>query len=160
MIIKKSAIRITLWFAVGFTALLPGCKPKGLDVEFVEGVVTLDGRPVDDVTVSFTPVEGGSPGYAATDEQGYFKLSTLGGKPQGGTTVGTYAVSFDKIVPAGKRPTPEQMEADPEWESSGKYDTGMTRQLIPKRYVDPATSGFTVEVIRGNNRFDFELLNN
>lgn len=155
---KKGTV-IYPWM-ICFSALLlffSGCGPKGLDVQFVEGVVTFDGEPFTDVTISFTPLDEGNPGFAATDANGYYRLTTLGGEPEGGTTVGSYAVSFDKTVPAGRRPTQAEMAADPEWESSGKFDMDRVEQLVPKQYVEPSTSGFTVDVKTGTNKFDFDL---
>ncbi len=36
---------------------LAGCGQKGPKVQYVEGVVTLDGNPVEGATVGFSPVE-------------------------------------------------------------------------------------------------------
>ena len=40
----------------------------------VSGTVTLDGDPVPNANVSFTPVEGGRPSAGTTDEDGYYEL--------------------------------------------------------------------------------------
>lgn len=147
-----------LFFMLLPVLLLSACK-KGLEVQFVEGNVTLDGKPFEHVVITFHPIEGGDGrfGFASTDEKGYYRISTLGGKPEGGTTLGSYGVSFSKEVPAGKQPTEEEKATNPNWEYSGKYDLDKVDELAPKKYVDPKTSGFTVTVEKGKNLFNFDL---
>lgn len=59
----------------------------------VGGVVTLDGKPLDWATVTFTPV-GGTGGYHAhgiTDENGFFQLTSL--KDFDGAEPGEYKIT-------------------------------------------------------------------
>ena len=116
-----------------------GCKPRGLDVHAVEGIVTLDGKPFSGVTITLDPVEEGNMGFANTDSQGYYKISTLGGTSQKGTTLGTYKIGFNKIV------------------ATGGGESGATVDLAPKKYRDPNTSGFEITVKKGANIHNFEL---
>ena len=148
-----------LFFALLPVLLLSSCK-KGLDVHFVDGTVTLDGQPFQHVVVSFHPIEGteGRLAFASTDEKGYYRISTLGGKSGAGATLGKYAVGFSKEIPAGRQPTEEDKVANPNWESSGKYDLDKFDELAPKKYVNPKTSGFTITVEKGKNHFNFDLL--
>jgi hypothetical protein len=51
---------------------LVGCGNDGLGQ--VTGVVTLDGQPLPDALLVFTPVRGGRPASARTDESGRYAL--------------------------------------------------------------------------------------
>jgi hypothetical protein len=135
-----------------------GCRPEGIAVNAVEGTVTLDGQPFEDVTVTFMPTgSGGDMGFAGTNAQGKYQLSMLGARPLAGITEGEYNVTFDKTVPDGPRPTEAEL-ADPNFEPSGKYNMDKTKQLVPKKYLDASTSGFTVKVEKGKNVHNFDLL--
>jgi len=123
---------------------LLGCS-GGLDVQMVEGTVTLNGTPLDSVVLTFVPDDGGVMGYAKTNEQGKYKLSTLTGREGAGTTVGTYKVSFEKTIEdVSKR--------------RGDIPNFATIQVVPKKYLDAKTSGFAVEVEKGKNVFNFDLV--
>jgi len=74
------AARLFLWLFFSSPV-----TPLGL----VSGRVTLDGQPLADVTVEFTPAEGG-PSYGLTDGRGRYKLAYLPG--QEGATVGEHTV--------------------------------------------------------------------
>jgi hypothetical protein len=103
---------------------LSGC---GGGLASVEGVVTLDGQPVEGASVSFAPQDDtGKPASGATDAQGRFKLSTAG-KP--GAENGTYKVVVTKVdTTAG---TATLKPGDPEY-------TKMMAKGLPK--PGPASS--------------------
>ena len=135
-----------------------GCKPKGLDVQPIEGVVTLDGEPFADVTISLFPMEAtGHMGFANTDNEGRYRISSLGGVSQGGTTMGTYQVSFNKLVPDGRVPTAAEMDA-PDFNPRHFSGLDRTKDLVPKKYQLPSTSGFEITVQKGKNEYNFDLL--
>ena len=135
-----------------------GCGQKGLDVHAVEGIVTLDGEPFAGVTVSLFPMdEGGSMGFANTDSEGRFRISTHGGADQRGTTLGVYQVAFNKMVPDGRVPTVEE-QADPNFNPAHFAGLDRQRDLVPTRYQMPNTSGFEITVERGRNVHNFDLL--
>jgi hypothetical protein len=135
-----------------------GCGSKTLDVHSVEGVVTLDGEPFADVTVSLFPTAPeGSMGFAVTDAQGKYRISTHGGASQKGTTLGTYQVALNKLVPDGRVPTPEEQEA-PNFDPSRFSGLDKSKDLVPKKYQLPNTSGFEITVGKGENVHNFGLL--
>src|SRR4029453_13121047 len=84
---------------------LVGCESScGPAVQYVEGVVTLDGSPIEGVTVSFSPAKAGSgtPAVGTTDTNGVFKLTaTQGGSVGGGAGIGDYQVTFTKVKASG-----------------------------------------------------------
>lgn len=154
--------------SVVFGGLL-GCDTSGPNVSYVEGVVTLDGQPIEGVSVGFSPVEGGSgtPAVGTTDANGEFKLTSIqGGSDQGGAVPGEYNVTFTKS--AVQTMSLEEMKRGSEDPNYGQQDSSAVaqRQLpknespIPTKYAAPNTSGFKVTVKPGTNKgdeFKFDL---
>jgi hypothetical protein len=113
---------ITLFFA--------GCSSEGPEIK---GVVTLDGRPLDGVRLSFQPIGGENLGNAVaeTDATGAFKIM-----PQAdGVTLkpGKYAVTFSRMVDAQGNLPPAR----------DRMMLEMSRQLketIPAKYVAQITA--------------------
>ena len=130
-----------------------GCGKKGPDVQFVEGRVMLDGQSLGNATIGFTCTEtpGIAPAYGVTDENGVYRLTSIGGKHQKGACVGTFVVNVSKF-------------------ETEKYETGeggvpvgpppKVRRITPEVYGDPATSPLRATVQKGKNigaAFDFAL---
>lgn len=154
----KSFYPLSLLFAVFVLFACTGCQSKGLDVYAVEGVVTLDGVPFEDVTISLFPAApSGNMGFAVTDAEGRYRISTHGGAVQRGTTPGTYQVAFNKVVPDGKTPTAEEQN-DPNFNPARFPGMERTKDLVPKKYQLPGTSEFEITVEKGRNVHNFELL--
>jgi len=132
---------------------LSGCKKPGLQVNFVEGVVLLDGSPVANATVEFAPLTAdGLTAIGRSDAEGRYRLtSTRGGPPNGGAVAGDYTVLFKK--------------ADYDLKGTGKtraddMDGVPLIYEIPKRYGDLTASGLKATVKPGRNDgpdFRFEL---
>ena len=62
------------FLVAGLLAVSAGCGDD-LGLTEVSGVVTLDGKPVPNATVTFTPKGGdGSPSYGTTDADGSYGL--------------------------------------------------------------------------------------
>lgn len=135
-----------------------GCH-QGPPTQFVEGIVTLDGNVLNDVSVSFVPkTKDQAPGdpndrpliaSGLTDEKGRYRLSAImGGKAGGGTTVGEYNVSITK----------KEMTHAPDIEKSmGGKNRPKYRDIVPEKFGNSKTSGITATVVKGRNRFDFDL---
>lgn len=135
-----------------------GCSSRGPKVEFVEGAVLLDGKPIDNATVCFIPQasSGDTPrGLTAvgrTKADGTFQLNAIAGARAGaGTAVGAYAIT---IVKQEGPPIPEP-------DASGYLPPAPpnmdVRDVIPKVYGSPTTTPLRADVIAGKNRFQFEL---
>ncbi len=74
----------------------------GPDVNYVEGVVTLDGSPVEGVTVGFSPVDpAGMAAVGTTDANGVFSSVDRGRRAEGGALPGEYNVTFMKSARRG-----------------------------------------------------------
>ena len=106
-------------------------------------------QPQADVNVYFVPVDaGGSNGYAKTDENGFYKLQTLTGAAEAGTTPGKYKVKFDYQIREDDGTMMENGQEIPKYKSvSG----------LAKKWNNEETSGVEVEVVPGDNTFDFEI---
>ena len=142
---------------------LAGCSggSKGPTVNYVEGVVTLDGTPVEGVAVGFSPSTAGGIGAAGiTDAKGVFKLTSgQAGKPAAGAVTGEYDVTFEKITLASSGP---QSTDDPNYgkKAPGKSAAPKPTYVVPQAYGSPKTSGFHVTVKEGKNvgdQFKFDL---
>ena len=144
-----------LLFAFSLT-FFPGCGSKGPKVYYVEGIVTLDGTPVDGCTVAFVPKQESqdsndlsAPLYASgdTDSSGKYRLTATRGAAVGaGTTAGEYKVSLSKReydVPVGPDGSP--------------IGPPRITYLIPRVFEDDSNPRISVEVVRGRNTFNFAL---
>ncbi len=164
------------WWAVPLVLCLVGTAGcgSGIDrprVEFVEGVVTLDGKPLEAATVGLTPVSGGLPAYGNTDAAGVFRLtSSRGGLPGAGAVAGDYRVSVRKVKeelgPAESAENPEAT-AEPSIEDYERWLEQQQQQnrrrvprvtsLVPERYTNPETSGLIATIEPGRNRLELKL---
>lgn len=117
-----------------------GCGGSGAsdlpDLGKVTGVVTLDGAPLADATVSFQSKEAGRMASGKTDAQGRYTLYLLNDIE--GAPVGQNEVYITTAVPAD--------DADPK---SGKPER------LPAKYNAKTT--LSAEVEPGKNEFNFDL---
>lgn len=87
--------RIYFGLLLGALLAVAGCNTK-TPIGEVEGTVTLDGKPVEGIIVTFVPdlAEGfnGPPSYSSTDTAGHYSLKNMT-KGQEGVFVGKHRVS-------------------------------------------------------------------
>jgi hypothetical protein len=140
------SVRIVLSLAL-FSAAYAGCdgSEAGPATVAVTGTVTNGGTPLEGANVIFHPVESGQTlaSQAVTDAQGRFELSTHvgAGKFKPGIVPGRYAVAITKLDTASIATT-----------------LAPPKNLLPKKYADPKTSGLVAEVVEGQeNDFEFAL---
>jgi len=124
--------------ATAATALiLIGCQRS--EFQYVEGVITLDGVPVEGASVTFRPrEEGGMMAAGISDASGRYRLNPLRGKDGAGALVGEYDVSIIKTR------EPSDGVARGTREDRIEYVT-------PPGYADKATSGLTATIKPGRN---------
>jgi hypothetical protein len=130
--------------------LIAGCRPAGLQVEFVEGIVLLDGAPVPDAVIGFSPLGDGRPATGRTDASGVFHLTAVQGGGAGrGVPVGDYVMTVSKMEYDLKgKPRPDDLTNVP------------VVYVVPQPYGDPKTSDLRVTVRKGGGLADtyrFEL---
>jgi hypothetical protein len=142
-------------------SLVAGCG-RGPEFADVEGVVTLDGRPLDGVEVVFVPDadkgHNGPRASAFTDNQGRFQLHS-DKVNKGGAVVGLHRVYIRDVtyiaavgLPAmrGSRPPAELAPPDAQPEKA-------KRSRVPPAYSSPAETPLHVEVKPGRQTHNIEI---
>jgi hypothetical protein len=126
---------------------IPGCGDS-LGLSPVSGAVTLDGKPLADATVTFTPLEGSGdrlPSVGTTDSQGRYILWTEG---ETGALPGRHAVSV--VI----KPQLAEGESLPDDRSEWK----LPETPVPDQYANPENSGLSFSVPpEGSDKADFAL---
>ena len=124
--------------ATAATALfLIGCRPS--EFQYVEGVITLDGVPVEGASVTFRPREkGGMMAAGMSDAGGRYRLNPLRGKEGAGVLAGEYDVSIIKTQ-------------EPDDGVARGSREGRIEYVTPPGYADTATSGLTATIKPGRN---------
>lgn len=132
-----------------FGIVLSGCgKPDRGTVPVTVSVI-YQGKPVVDASISLLS-EDGRYAVGTTDVQGLSRLFTYA--PNDGALPGPYAVAIDK-----------HETIFPDAPASAADDHGQSQSIrhiyhIPQKYADTATSGLSLEVVKGEkNDFSFEL---
>src|SRR5207247_148223 len=130
-----------------------GSKTAGPPLVPVEGVVTLDGKPLAGANIMLQPrgeTRGDRASFGKTDASGKFVITSADGKHKG-AAVGNYQVVIGKLI----KPDGSDFIPDP---NSGPEDTGGFRQLLPAAYSDEAKSVLTAEVPDGGTKsLEFKL---
>jgi hypothetical protein len=161
--------RVHCWTLLLLLALLgTGCQREQPYGE-VEGVITLDGKPLTKAEVVFLPdPEKGTKGRrstALTDEQGRYRISS--DKGRAGAPVGFHRVCINDLIGAGIGPAapaiPEEGEekgpAGPAGlKAPGPGGQNMPKSRLPKAYTNAAETPFRdIEVKEGTQIIDLSL---
>jgi hypothetical protein len=122
---------------IGLTVVLAGCGGGGgPPLGTVSGIVSLDGSPLKDATVTFAPASG-RPSQGVTDGAGRYTLDYTLGRP--GAVIGLHSVRI----------------------STEGYVQGADGSVEQRKERVPATynaqSTLTAEVKAGDNELSFEL---
>ncbi|MCL2346745.1 MAG: hypothetical protein FWC50_00645 [Planctomycetaceae bacterium] len=151
---KPYFVVLTLLAALFFVAGCPG--NSGPRVYLVTGKVTLDGEPLPDATLIFSPVSQSGTALSAsgrTNADGVYFIQTTTGKPQGGTTPGEYKVCFSK--------TKELWDGKSYLPNPGGEPIKNSRavNMLPQAYTLASTTPCqaTVTTDKSKNVFDFDL---
>jgi len=147
---------------VGFCVLVfAGCGNPDAKYSKVEGTVTYNGVPVEGATISFAP--SSSEGEAAaglTGPDGKFSVTSSGAVGGGsGVLPGDYSITVSKKESA---PPDKDQEAFDRGEidynelqkrkATNPYSSGgASKDLLPRKYSLPSSSGLTTTVIKGKN---------
>lgn len=136
------------WLIAGLAAVL-GCSAAGPDIVPVSGTVTLNGKPLADATVAFSPiakpgeVNAGDGSAGKTDANGEYTLRTSRGVP--GAQVGKHRVRITVLAP--------QVGNSDQRRPRGGWPV---KNTVPARYNGDTELAF--EVIAGRaNKADFGL---
>ena len=137
-----------------------GCGQSGTPVEYVRGVVTLDGTPLEGAIVIFSPKGNeGMVGAGRTQSDGSFTLNAQGAKPGAGTTTGDYNVTISKVeIPKFiGMSTDDPRYGTPEQERLEAENNAKQKVIVPEKYNSADTSPFTAKVESGSNTFTFDI---
>lgn len=156
-------LQLMAWMAAGIMCASVGCNSAapGLKTEEVEGLVTLDGAPVADATVTFTPVASGTGAMATgtTDASGKYRLTAVAPgyspKPGSGTLPGEYNVGVVKVQ-MPEFPTSTDAIKPQEGQRPSAATPTLT-YVVPQKYENPASSGIKKTVKEGKNDIPIEL---
>lgn len=142
-------------------SLLFGCnRGNPYNAVQVSGTVTLDGKPIQGVTVTFSPVEeDGISAFAFTDGEGKYTMTTGGARHGSGALPGTYRVLLSKTENVHQLPSLEDLDSGRIRKPLSMAEAFKVNHLIPQKYEDPNTSDLEpIAVERGKkNIFNFEL---
>jgi hypothetical protein len=155
-----TVFRSLFWLLLGAIALVGCGESDSLPTVSVNGTVTLGGKPLEGAVVAFTPT--GAEGQSAsgtTDASGRYSLTT---RTSDGAIPGDYKVTITKYD-APPPTTGGPAETTPEGGMPASYtgadpDTPPSKNLLPEKYANGDTSGFTAKVTAGApNTHDFAL---
>jgi hypothetical protein len=143
------------WAALLLAAALSGCGGGDeLNVGEVEGVVTLDGKPLPNAVVTFTPKAGGPSGVGKTDADGNYQLLTVNDL---GAVVGEHTVSIVCVPAPGESNPSAGHGAEFEKAMAGRPDHNPPKPAtkVPERYN--TQSELVEQVEAGSNEINFDL---
>lgn len=130
-----------------------GCGESGPPLQKVEGVVTYDGKPLENAELTFAPDPSNkdiTPGSAMTADDGSYKARY---QSRFGLAEGKYKISIRKIETKDAAKLPPELKGDPtQMEMMGAF-----KQALPDKYASLDKSSFMIEVKDGAGPFPFEL---
>jgi len=142
---------------VGSLLVFGGCGGRSAKVEYVEGVLTLGGQPLEGAAITFHPKNGDGNEAAAfghSDASGGYKLSSVNGEPERGAIAGEYVITVSKIEENDPRAGMSYEEAT----MSRLQPT--RRELVPAVYQNRERTPLSATVNKGRNTINIELSRN
>ena len=131
-------------FALFCLPIVAGCEAEGPELADVEGVVTLDGEPVPNATVTFISRRpDGSTSSGQTDAEGHYTLMYTFKKE--GAMLGEHDVRVET----------QQFSPQEKAELRAAGETVVDAVKIPAKYTKVGELEATVEA--GGNEINFEL---
>jgi hypothetical protein len=134
-----AALRLIVLYG-GLLAVAAGCGERRSAAP-VSGTVTVSGKPLEGIRVSFQPVGPGLGSAGTTDAAGNFTLRFVDNDLPG-AQLGQHKVTFYDVASASTEDSPD----------GGKMPAVKTR--LPRRFLSEALE---FEVKPGENRADFDL---
>lgn len=134
--------------------LLPGCSQSPPAIIPVEGVVTLNGKPLPNALVQFVPMlQGFGAEYIATgttDDAGRFKLACLGREG---------ACAGENRVTVSDPPTPEEArgQSGEAQKAASRFKAALKNRPIPEQYTIPGLSPLRVTVTAETKNCELKL---
>ena len=139
VIVRQRVVVGALWMGLAGVTLLAGCE-GGVEAGTVsvDGLVTVDDKPIAQASVAFIGKEGARLSSALTDSAGKFKIRAAPGKN---------VVTVAKAPPGGPEPpSSEEPELMPSDGVYAKMQKAVGASEVPAKYGDPNTSGLSFEI--------------
>lgn len=131
----------------------PGADPNRRPTAPVTVTLTMEGKPVADAMVIFIATEKPMPAAGKTDANGVAQLTTY--ETGDGAVIGLHKVQVLKTEATTAMPA---AELDSEAYDPEAIPTNVqTKSLVPGKYTNSGTSGFTADVKTGANAFKFDM---
>ncbi|MBC7352006.1 MAG: carboxypeptidase regulatory-like domain-containing protein [Thermogutta sp.] len=133
--------------------LVAGCGSKGPRLAPVKGKVTLDGQPLANAIVTFTPVAGGPASTGVTNSNGEYELACQLGR---GAVVGQHKISV-RSQPPTQTAAGAVSSDDPSYQYGGEDSSRapVFQEKIPAKYNTNTT--LVREVKPGSNEINLDL---
>ncbi|UUO09180.1 carboxypeptidase regulatory-like domain-containing protein [Blastopirellula sp. J2-11] len=119
---------------------LAGCSDNGPAIGYVVGEVTLDGKPLENAMVLYSPITPGRPSLAVTNNEGRYELTFSGTRK--GATVGDHTVTITTAQ-------------DANYDDFGNVTNAAVRERVPKEFNTDTQQRVSVEA--GDNQIDFHI---
>ncbi|MCO6046958.1 hypothetical protein NG895_23920 [Aeoliella sp. ICT_H6.2] len=133
----------------GALLFIAGCGTQH-NLAPVSGVVTVGDRPLVKAGITFTPVEGGRPAWATTNEEGRFQLSTM--EVGDGALVGDHVVTIvANQVSKVETPVPEDEGLSSVFAARPKGKTSRKAAVLDPKYAERSTSDLRFTVLSGES---------
>lgn len=148
-----------LVFVAAFACATLGCNKNPYGTIDITGRITVDGEPMEGVSVTMAPVNaaadsGQRAAGGVTKEDGTVRFVSAG-SPVAGVMPGEYVLTFQKEVWVTADGTPaEDIPYDPSKPEPAMHPV----DLIPAKYKDPKNSDFHVNVVDKTSTFDFDIV--
>lgn len=165
---RERLIAAALLMLVGGVGCSSGAEGANrIDVYPVIGRVTMNGNPVANATVTFSPQADQPVAMGRTDASGNYSLTTY--EADDGAAPGDYKVMVTKSAggsKAGGAPShdpndPQASSADPQaMHAAARTSSGenLSSSLLPQKYASKADTDLTASVTDGDsNKIDFDL---
>lgn len=132
-------------------ATIAGCGQRGPAVHPVSGIVTVGGKPVQNVQVTFMPTDPSRPVASGNvDADGRYVL-TSGATNSRGAVAGAYKVVLAQLDGSS------QQELDARYTSGTGGPPPVPKAAFPDEYKSVETSPKQVDVAAGSNTINIEI---
>jgi hypothetical protein len=150
VIALRGALSGSLLLGLSLAISLSGCSGSNeAGTVPIEGVVTVDDKPIAQASVAFIGKEGARLASASTDSAGKFKIRAALGKN---------VVTVAKAPPGGTPPPPsETADLMPTEGEYIKMQKSAAASEVPAKYGDPATSGISFDITESMKSVDVVL---
>jgi hypothetical protein len=132
-----------------------GCSGSGPDLGTVKGKVTLDGKALPNLLITFVPEGGGRASTGTTDAEGNYALIFA---DQDGALIGKHRVTVKSLQPPAA--VKEVSSDDPEYQKqilgAQSDSTPAPKEIIPAKYSGN-NSELVQEVKSGENIINLDL---